>query len=436
VNSSGNLGLGTTTPSYQLDVQGTGRCLSNFTIGNGTSGVSMNLWDITGAAWRVGTGNSNLSFSNGSITSPGVGSFTERVTIEPAGNVGILTTNPLVPLHVNERSILFTRNNYESGLGILWNNSGGSGEVDFVCYFGTAIVNPKQYYFLSRNSSNGGQAFAALYAASYQIGSDRRIKKNIIDCSGNEGLSMIRNLSPKKFEYIEENNYKKTNNPVIGFIAQEINEHIPNAVSLSKNFIPNICQNKSINFFIDGSDEKIEINDLRVIDLDLSLNDILRIDTNLGMISVKIDQFLENSVIAIIIKRDNLIDLLNLELNAFIYGKEVDDFHFMDKTDLIPINTLATKEIDRVLQWHTNHLDVTQEENAEVLYGTSLKSENESLKNRITELENNSLNLIPTPPLTSDSSGNINSYSYDTNYFYICTNPNSWKRIQFDSTSW
>ena len=42
-------------------------------------------------------------------------------------------------------------------------------------------------------------------------------------------------------------------------------------------------------------------------------------------------------------------------------------------------------------------------------------------------------NMIHTPPLTSSSSGSPGQTAYDSLYFYICTSPNSWKRITLES---
>lgn len=42
-------------------------------------------------------------------------------------------------------------------------------------------------------------------------------------------------------------------------------------------------------------------------------------------------------------------------------------------------------------------------------------------------------NMISAPPLTSSSSGSPGQTAYDSLYFYICTLPNSWKRITLES---
>lgn len=42
-----------------------------------------------------------------------------------------------------------------------------------------------------------------------------------------------------------------------------------------------------------------------------------------------------------------------------------------------------------------------------------------------------SSNLVPAPG-SSSSSGTIGQFAYDSNYFYVCTNTNTWKRISLD----
>ncbi|MBI2018939.1 MerR family DNA-binding transcriptional regulator [Candidatus Daviesbacteria bacterium] len=83
IDGSGNLGVGTISPSFALDVTGTGRITSNLTAG-GTLGV-------TGAT----TLSSTLNVSGNSTF--GTNTFFVNTT---TGNVGIGTTSPTAPLHV------------------------------------------------------------------------------------------------------------------------------------------------------------------------------------------------------------------------------------------------------------------------------------------------------------------------------------------------
>ena len=72
---------------------------------------------------------------------------------------------------------------------------------------------------------NGGSA------VQYQTSSDRRLKTNIENMDSQ--LDNIMNLTPRKYNWIEDNKEG------YGFIAQEVKEILPMAVSIERNFIPN-----------------------------------------------------------------------------------------------------------------------------------------------------------------------------------------------------
>ena len=83
------------------------------------------------------------------------------------------------------------------------------------------------------------------------ITSDKRIKNNIIDIDDGNALSILRKIQPKTYEYIDKKS--KGNNTVIGFIAQEIQEIIPNACTISKDYIPNFYTKCQISLTDDSS---------------------------------------------------------------------------------------------------------------------------------------------------------------------------------------
>ena len=81
--------------------------------------------------------------------------------------------------------------------------------------------------------------------------------------------------------------------------------------------------------------------------------------------------------------------------NVFLYGKQVYDFHILDKNKLYTINFSATQEIDRIQQQQL--LDISQNKiNLELLKleNQELKTENTQLTNKITNLENQNTNLL------------------------------------------
>lgn len=122
VNSSYNVGLGTSNPSFKLDVTGTGRFTGALTVGGGiTSGGK--ITSATGASrtggFYIPYSTANTASRTWAMTSDEVawGDFSiiqsttqtgdvnlYRLYISPSGNVGIGTTNPLSLLHINSSS--------------------------------------------------------------------------------------------------------------------------------------------------------------------------------------------------------------------------------------------------------------------------------------------------------------------------------------------
>ena len=113
IDSSQNIGIGTTTPANKLTVSGTGalfvvtgnssanqtqdvqitRTSSSTTIQTGPN-ITFND-GTTNNTWAIQTGSGNLQFFSY------IGSWQERMRIDSSGNVGIGTTSPATKLFVN-----------------------------------------------------------------------------------------------------------------------------------------------------------------------------------------------------------------------------------------------------------------------------------------------------------------------------------------------
>jgi hypothetical protein len=123
--------------------------------------------------------------------------------------------------------------------GYLSQISGGSMRIDnpstsggyehFIMNNSTTGTHKTTYFSFRRNNTQIGSILTNNGSTiSFNTGSDYRLKENIVPMS-NEGLVVINKLQPKTFNF-------KTNpgETVYGFIAHELQEHIPIAVSGEK----------------------------------------------------------------------------------------------------------------------------------------------------------------------------------------------------------
>jgi hypothetical protein len=159
------------------------------------------------------------------------------------GNVGIGTNNPLTKLHVGTGT-------FSSG-------------TQNMRYFNYATAETAGSTTLTDTCSVFD---SSIWVKSF-IGSssDTRIKKNIEDINDDTALQKILAIEPKKYNYIDPD--RGTSN-IYGFLAQQIREVIPEAVTLHSDLVPNIfsvakCNGNIITF--DAPDiftSNIEISEL------------------------------------------------------------------------------------------------------------------------------------------------------------------------------
>jgi len=110
ITSDEKVGIGTTSPSYMLTVKSSSN--NHFRMENGSE-LGVLFLDSDGDISLWAHGDENIKFLNGT------GSGTERMRIDSAGNVGIGTSSPASPLHIEKASS-------ETNL-IVRSNVGGSG---------------------------------------------------------------------------------------------------------------------------------------------------------------------------------------------------------------------------------------------------------------------------------------------------------------------
>jgi hypothetical protein len=264
-NTSGNVGIGTTSPTFKLQVAGTGDLVkfaganAQLTIDNSTTN-EINI-DVAGA-------NDQLVFST-------VGS--ERLRINNLGNVGIGNASPQVKLVVgdgtngtglevtpNESSGFVNMNSYDRGSSawrtmniggdVVTLNTGGtermrinsSGHVLFNC---TSI--PSASVSGAGFEKNGANSVLRSSAAStalsglaeffnpngvvgtiqvsgsstlYNTSSDYRLKENVV--TDWDATTRLKQLKPSRFNFIAD-----ADTTVDGFLAHEVQDIVPEAIT-------------------------------------------------------------------------------------------------------------------------------------------------------------------------------------------------------------
>jgi hypothetical protein len=293
IKYGGNVGIGTTAPEALLHINkstagGEGGYIYIDNAANSTLNSSVGLrfgtssgasfsgvytGDISNIVTNASNGASDLTFGTFNGSSSG-----ERMRISSSGNIGIgtstLSTNSLIRevlvshsvtnavsrfklitdynsqegeiavssyldenlmvIGTNSNSPLLLKTNatermrISSGGNLLVNNtssvgsklivrSDGTTSSTFACIFWDSATSDLMYV-----RSDG---YGYLKASAWVYGSDSRMKENVSNVEN--GLDMVLKMKPKHFDYI---NGQKNN---LGFIAQDIQKIIPEAVSIT-----------------------------------------------------------------------------------------------------------------------------------------------------------------------------------------------------------
>jgi hypothetical protein len=183
--------------------------------------------------------------------------------------------------------------------------------------------------------------------------SDKRIKKDIRDIDDYNALDTLIKLEPKMYNYIDVNMQKKD---VYGFIAQQVAEVLPVAVTKESEFIPNIYAHCYVfdNMLV-FVDEEYNVYDKIVI------GDVIRIDLESGSRM--------QSVVMSIINRNTIYIDKDLGLNVkkcIVYGKLVYDFNVLNKNCIYTLNVCATQDLSRMIERQHVFIDMRDELIAEL----------------------------------------------------------------------
>ena len=283
----------------------------------------------------------------------------------------------------------------------------------------TRVGSQRFYAFDAAGSQIGGVASTAISIISEHgiwmkgsagsgrlwMTSDQRIKKNIVNLNADKMMNIFRTLRPISFDYID--NMKTNNKKHFGFIAQEINEILPEGITLNTDVIPNNMMKCEIDLTskIEASFTlKPDDNDITLQYLLLTTESPLKFDTANPYSSTNVYKFkvycgdkwakeqdiyirseynvIDDIYTYVIGMKKDVYDIMITEPTLFVYGQYVYDLHILDHDTIYTVATAALQEVDREQQADKARI---AELEATVIHFESKMVEQQSLINDILE---------------------------------------------------
>jgi hypothetical protein len=206
IDTSQNVGIGTTSPATKLQISGTSGSL-NTRINAGNTGLDVTNNDATGvtdlATSPLGSGGKAMTFT----TYTGSASA-ERMRIDSSGSLSIGTSSAL------------------GKMSLYWNNTTQQG---FTLQASTTTFNGSPIVFYNSSGALSGFIGQTSTTISYNTSSDYRLKDNIAPITG--ALDKITQLKPVTYTW------KADGSDGQGFIAHELAEVVPDCVTGEKDAV-------------------------------------------------------------------------------------------------------------------------------------------------------------------------------------------------------
>lgn len=239
IQNDGNVGIGTTSPSNKLSIEGaeTG---TNLVANNNDASIKIqNLSDTDGNFASLDFYNST-NFITARIgahfidagdrdtalyfaTRKNGGNLTQRMTIDEEGDVGIGTDSPtsIVSASTGINAFAYIKT---GGYGVFTSNSTGPGlyinKTNASTSETTDYINFRNKGLITGSIEYDGADVNIVQA------SDARLKENIQDSES--GLNLVNNLKVRSFDWVGEKRQSKK----FGFVAQEMHEVFEEAVKI------------------------------------------------------------------------------------------------------------------------------------------------------------------------------------------------------------
>jgi hypothetical protein len=314
--NGGNVGIGTATPAYKLDVSGTAHVSGQmnvdgaFVMGDGPPIYGKNtLGGVEPAFWPRS--------SNGTYINYGTNGFYIRnnasvntMTMTNGGIVSVGTGTSSGRLNIGTTPATYYR---YGGLG----SDGGSSSNT------QRTNNPVSIW-----------ADGTIVCSLVDISSDSRIKNILHPTDSAKDLQTLMGIEITDYQFKDK--VGNGNAPQKKVIAQQVEQIFPQAVSVRKGVVPDIFKNAAVK------------EGWVMLATDLKVGERVRLVSSGGE---SVEEVLE-------VRGDAFrTSLKSAEEKTFVYGREVPDFHSVDYDAIAMLNVSATQELARQLK-------TVQDENA------------------------------------------------------------------------
>ena len=316
----------------------------------------------------------------------GPGSNEDNIILSATGKVGIKTDTPQRTLDVNGDS------RFDAGVFLNWSaptlylqdtdhkssmihcnnsnfyilNGSGTNSVNW------STASTGRYALIINLNNNDFLIGGTAYANGYNYHSDARIKKDIVDIDDTSALEKLRLIQPKTYKY--RNEEERGSSTVYGFIAQDISNVLPYAVSITADVVPTILSSSNVTALTDTS---VQLTLDKTIPDDINLTNTSNIHITVDGVGGYVCPVISttgNNIITI--EKTSELSNITSTSTAYIFGEHVQDFHNIDKSAIFTIATAALQEVDRQLQSEKTKVSTLETQVADLLA-------------RVTALENN-----------------------------------------------
>ena len=214
IDTSQNVGIGTTSPAVKLDVQS-----ALLRVGGSTGGSAIAYIQYGSSAtdlnnYLVGLETGSFVFYQGKYG----GTTSERMRIDSSGNLLVGKTAPTYT--VSGVSLSGGTNQFA------WSTNSGGTVISVATPVSQSLI---AFYRTDTGAFMGNIANGASNTVSYNTSSDHRLKEKVTPMTA--GLATISALKPVTYDWISDKSEGE------GFIAHELQEVIPHAVTGEKDAV-------------------------------------------------------------------------------------------------------------------------------------------------------------------------------------------------------